>query len=377
MVITKLLRGSSNTLPVFFKDASGLPVVLSTPPSFSFNDFTNAVLVTGTCVQDSVDHSKWTATFTVPSGAAITQDEDTVYSLTFNASLPDNTTRQVTRLYEVIESDFLVINNNIPLLTTSDSAFSDILQITYPFEVESYTVSIRSVTGSGFKTYDLVEDPTVYASNQRYNVYKFTSTDTISDITTNNNVGGDLQVVWHYAVDGQNYVKINPIYVINALGFSMIQDLRMILDRYKFVDIDPNFQWKDYELLHFVIKGVQRINSSNPPTTFDVTNVPVSLTYAIGQAALVEACKSWFLAEGMRAFEFQGQDVSLNIDRTNYIQTIMDTANSWLDNNLRDLKQSIAVQSAYGSRAIATISLSPTSNFPGLQSRYWPASRLL
>jgi hypothetical protein len=377
MFINKLLRGSSNTVAVYFKDNNNLPLVLSSPPTFSFNDFEGSLLVSGLCIQDNLDSSKWTATFTVPSQATITTSETTAYSLNFTAALPNNTTKQISRLYEVAESNFLVVNNNIPLVTTSDSLFTDLLQITYPFQVSQYTVALRTDLNYIFQTFPTITNPSVYASNQKYNIYRFDSNQILSAITNTSNVGGNLQVVWSYVVSGITYTKINPIYIVNALGFSMMQDLRMILDKYQFVDLDPNLQWRDYELLHFVIKGVQRINSTNPPTMFDLSNVPVSMTYAVGQAALVEACKSWFLAEAERAFDFQGQDISLNIDRTNYIQTIMDNANSWLESNLPSLKQSIAVQAAYGSRAIATISLSPTSNFPGLQTRYWPASRLL
>ena len=377
MFINKLLRGSTKTLPVYFKDSSGAPIVLSSPPTFTFTDFSNTIIVTGICAQDNVDASKWTASFTVPTQVPLTVEEDTAYTLTFSATLPNNTTRQLSRLYEVAEQDFLVLNNNLPIVTTSESYFSDILQITYPFQVSKYTVSLRNDVGYVFRTFAEVNNPSVYASNQKYNVYKFDSGESITSICNSGVVGGNLQVVWNYVVSGQNYVKINPIYIINAVGFSLIQDLRAVLDKYRFMDLDPRLQWHDYELLHFVIKGVQRINATNPPTTFDLTTVPASIHYAVGQAALVEACKSWFLAEAQRTFTFQGQDISLSIERTQYIQTIMDQASSYLSENLRELKQSIAIQGAYGSRAITTISLSPTANFPGLQTRYWPATRLL
>jgi hypothetical protein len=376
MFINKLLRGSTNSLPAYFKDSAGLPITLSTPPIFTFTDANNDVIVTGLCAQDNVDASKWIATFTIPTQVTVTIDEETAYTLTFTASLPNNTTKQISRLYEVAEQNFAVVNNNIPLVVTSDSYFADLLQISYPFQVSRYTVALRNDIGAVFKTYDPVINPTVYATNQKYNIYRFGTNDSLADITNSIRVGGNLQVIWQYVVNGNNYTKINPIYIINAQGFALIQDLRMVLDKYRFVDLDPNLQWHDYELLHFVIKGVQRINATNPPTTFDVTTIPASITYAVSQAALVEACKSWFLAEAQRAFEFQGQDISLTIDRTNYIQTVLDQANSWLDNNLRDLKQSIAIANAYGGRATTTISLSPTANFPGLQSRYWPAARL-
>lgn len=372
MNINKLLRGQSYTLPVYFKNSSGLPIVLASPPSFSFNDFDNAVLVTGLCVQDNVDSSKWTATFTVPTGVTLTTNDETAYTLTWTANLPNNTNKQVSKQFEVAEENFTVVDNNIPILTTADSIFGDFLQIPNPFTTTKYNISLRTDMGNVLVNFADVEDPDVFASSAKYNVYQFLANDTLGNIVDIQGIAGNIQAVWKYVVNGITYTKINPVYILNALGFSMVQNLRMTVDRYKFIDLDPNLQWKDYELLHFVITGVQRINASNPPTQFDITTLPASLTYAVGQAALVEACRAWFLAEGMRAFEFQGQDVSLNIDRTQYIQTVMDSANSWLDSNLRDTKMSAAILASSGSRALATVSYSPTSNFPGMASRYWP-----
>lgn len=376
MFINKLLRGSTNTLPVYFKDNSGLPIVLANAPTFKFTDFTNSIIVTGLCVQDNVDASKWTATFTIPSQIPLTTNDETAYTLSFTANLPNNTTKELSKLFEVAEQNFLVVNDNIPIITTGENFFSDILQITYPFTVSSYSVTLRNNIERIFKTFPIVTNPSILTSTSQYNFYRFNSNETLSAITNSTIVGGNLQAVWTYTVNGNNYTKINPIYIVNAAGFDLLMDLRMVLDKYKFTDLDPRLQWQDFELLHFVIKGVERLNATNPPTSYDLTNIPIAAKYAVQQAAIVEACKAWFLAEGQRAFEYQGQDISLNVDRTAYIQTIMDQCNSWLSENLLATKQSLAVAGAYGSRAITTISLSPTSNFPGLQARYWPASRL-
>lgn len=376
MFINKLLRGSTNSLPVYFKDTNGLPIVLATPPQFIFSDFNNATIISGLCVQDNVDPSKWVATFTIPNQVTVTTNEETAYTLTFNASLPNNTTKQISKLFEVAEQNFLVINENIPIVTTADSIFTDMLQITYPFTVSSFKVSLRNDIDRIFKTFDEVQNPQVFSSNQYYNVYRYNSNQIISSIMQTQLVGGVVQAVWEYVVNGNPFTKINPVYIVNAAGYAFINDLRMVLDKYKFVDLDPRLQWQDAELLHFVVKGVERLNASNPPTAYDLTKVPIAAKYAVYQGALVEACKAWFLAEGQRTFEYQGQDISLNVDRTQYISKIQDDANAWLSENMRELKQSLAVQNAMGTRATATISLSPTSNFPGLQARYWPASRL-
>lgn len=377
MLTNRLFRNNSVTLHTFFKDDSGNPIVLASPVQFTFRDFGNDILASGICIQDGLDTSKWSATFTIPSAAPLTIDDQTSYSLTYTASLPNNTNREITRLYEVVEDKFVVVNNNMPIVITADDLFTDALQITVPFTVGSYTIKLTDNAGSLLHQFAPVVAPAITSTDGNYNLYVFQSNTTLGSIIDIGNNAGSLQVYWSYVVNGMTYNKINPIYILNAGGFQLINNLRMTVDRYKFVDLDPNLVWKDYELLHFVLQGILRINSSNPPTAYTMVTLPTALIYPVSQAALVEACRAWYLAEGMRAFDFQGQAVTLNIDRTQYIQAVMDQANNWLDANMSAIKTSVQVASSMGSRAVATISLSPTSNFPGLQSRYWPASRLL
>lgn len=366
MIFNKLLKNKVYNVPAYFKDTvQNLPLVLATPVQFTVRDFNNILIVSGICVQDTIDTGKWTATFTIPTSSPSTIAEDSYYSLTYTASLPNNTNRETVRLFEVQDDKIEILNEGQPLVLTTAMPLKDNLLISTPYTVDEYTISLRDATGAVLYTDGPWINPTIYRSNENYNIYVFQSTTIIQDILNSSTAPGNLFVEWNYKVAGESYLKINPVYILNIHGYNLINDLRMIIDKAKIVDIDPNMVWRDYELLHFVLKGIQRINGSNPPSNFDINNLPTALDYAVSKAALVELFQSWYLALGQKAFDFQGQDIQLNVDITSFIQTMMDQANSWLDNNLKDTKTSVIVAMSRGARGFTTISLSPTSNLVG------------
>lgn len=376
MLITKLLKNKVYNIPNYFRDTQNLPIVLATPVNFTVRDFNNILISSGICSQDTIDTSKWTATFTIPTSAPNTIDENSLYTLTYTADLPNNTSKEVSRLFEVQDDIFQVLNESVPLVLTIDMPLKDNLLITQPFTVDSYSVTLRTDDGNILWNDGPFVNPSVYLTNSNYNIYVYQSTSLMSAILNSNQAPGNLQIEWNYVVNGQNYLKINPVYILNSKGFSLVTDLRMTIDKARIVDIDPNMVWRDHEFLHFVLKGIQRINASNPPSTFDINTIPTSLFYAVSQAAIVELCKSWYIALGQKSFDFQGQDIQLNIDLTQYIQTLMDQSNSWLSESLKDTKTSVMVNAATGAKGFTTISVSPSTNLPGYYNRLWPFLQL-
>ena len=64
----------------------------------------------------------------------------------------------------------------------------------------------------------------------------------------------------------------------------------------------------------------------------------------------------------MRAFEFTGASVTLNVDRTEYIKTKMDEIGNWLDNNLTKIKTLLTRQTS-GNAALSIQISSVTNGF--------------
>lgn len=58
----------------------------------------------------------------------------------------------------------------------------------------------------------------------------------------------------------------------------------------------------------------------------------------------IEALRAQYLAEGEKAFDFQGQAISLNVDRTQYYQGMADAIQQGLSDSVRDYKKNLQIK---------------------------------
>ena len=143
----------------------------------------------------------------------------------------------------------------------------------------------------------------------------------------------------------------------------IVNNMRRYLDKARNFDIDPSLRWTDAELIHFVTVGLNRFNIALPTVTnYTISNFPGNYIYVIEKCAEHEALNALYLAEGMRAFDFTGASVTLNMDRTSYIQTKMDEIGGWLDNNLTKIKTLLTRQTS-GNAALSIQISSVTNGF--------------
>lgn len=110
-------------------------------------------------------------------------------------------------------------------------------------------------------------------------------------------------------------------------------------------------------------------------TTFDMTNSQSMIREFFLRYTEVALLQAQYLLEGEKAFNFSGQAISLDIDRSQYYQTLADTLKSSLDNDVKPLKQnlikkgisggdgSLSGMSSIGSTGLVGISISPASSY--------------
>lgn len=66
------------------------------------------------------------------------------------------------------------------------------------------------------------------------------------------------------------------------------------------------------------------------------------------QCAELGALEAQYLAEGEKAFDFSGSAISLNVDRTGFLETMASNIRSNLDNNLKPIK-TVMIEKGYTS----------------------------
>ena len=83
-------------------------------------------------------------------------------------------------------------------------------------------------------------------------------------------------------------------------------------------------------------------------TNFTMTNAKGIIREYWLLCSEMGALEAQYMAEGEKAFDFSGAAISLNVDRTGMLQTMIDSIKGNLDQNLKPIKQ-VMTQKGYTS----------------------------
>jgi hypothetical protein len=172
-----------------------------------------------------------------------------------------------------------------------------------------------------------------------------------------------------------------------ALAMSHIEDF---LNKSRIENVIPELEYTDGDLVGYLERGLNLFNTIAVQTSFNGTNMqgPIMDNWLI--CASYWALGAQLLAEGSLAFDFSGQGVSLNVDRTPQLEAALGRIESRIQDTVLPFKKLLGQQGILGGDGSAgagnlrnpynsgTLSLinSPTtrvngwSNFVGLKGRY-------
>lgn len=367
------VRGQSATAETYFKNSDGLPLAPgASSATYEVRDFSNNLIVSGNGAQDSDDSSHWTATFNIPLTAPVSEGGDK-YSITWR--LKESTNKE----YFLLVAEGEPPPKDVSVAMMENTFFKD--TICLPMMPTNLTIEIRDIKGE--RIYPECQPQTnihtsienvlfpaadVDTSNPRYigsNYYfDFYEPHLIPDLVAGSYGANPYIIIWNYDLPTSlGNIEIHPLYVLNTKAFKYINDLKMSLDKARVEEFDKSLGFSTTDLAHYVLSGIQRINVSEPQLTFfNLNTMPDEFSYLVNKSALCEAYHSAYLAEALKSFEFTGQSTTLNVDRTQYYQVLMDGVNSYLENAIKGAKR-IYFRSGAGSRfGLGTLSISMTPN---------------
>jgi len=149
-----------------------------------------------------------------------------------------------------------------------------------------------------------------------------------------------LSVVWSYDT---NQIESSAMYLINPSILQAARDLESFLNK-ALIDtgIDPSTTFSTVDMIRHLRVGADIFNSVARPTTFTMTNAASGVRQYWLMYAAIDACRSQYLAEGMKAFNFSGQTVSLDIDRSPFWDSMSQQLQSQADQYVKPFKDNLA-----------------------------------
>lgn len=151
-------------------------------------------------------------------------------------------------------------------------------------------------------------------------------------------------VIWKYrsSNSGPYNMETAPCFVVTPSMMSAYSDVVKFLNR-SYIDsnIAPGTELDPVSVMSYLRMGMDMFNGAVVPTTFTMQNAQGGIRAFWLNYSMVYAARSQYLAEGMKAFQYSGQVVNLDIDRTPYWEQIASSLEAQITDQITNFKSNL------------------------------------
>lgn len=192
-----------------------------------------------------------------------------------------------------------------------------------------------------------------------------------------------FSIIWSYANGGQPSREIGKVFVVNPSILMAAEDLQDEINKARsHLGYKPVFSTE--EMLTYLRIGADRFNGYANVTKFTMTNATGPVRAFWLSFSKIVALRSQYMAEGEAAFDFQGQSVSLQVDRTQFYETLASAEENAINDPARQFKAILSKRGQiagdgnvdptalnFGAIACVGVGLSPVSNLRPFSLPTW------
>lgn len=144
--------------------------------------------------------------------------------------------------------------------------------------------------------------------------------------------------------------QISRLFMVNASIHQATEDMRAMINKAATtIAHRADMIFTVPALLAFLRIGRDGFNGAHGMfTAFTMTNAQGPVRYFWLKYAEIHALRSQFLAEGEKVFNFSGQAISLDVDRTQYYSQLADNWQAVLDAEVKPVKQNLIKKGILG-----------------------------
>lgn len=160
-----------------------------------------------------------------------------------------------------------------------------------------------------------------------------------------------LSAVWRYTLPGVDapLVENSSLWMVNPSIMTAMKDVDAFVNRV-YIDsgINPGTTFTPVDLVRHLRKGMDSFNSYIRPTNFTMVNAQGGIRQMWQMLSIIDACRTQYLVEGAKAFNFAGQAVTLDVDRTQFWDNVANQLQQEVDSNIKMLKDNLAKMGIVG-----------------------------
>jgi hypothetical protein len=157
------------------------------------------------------------------------------------------------------------------------------------------------------------------------------------------------QVIWKYWAStnaGVVFQESADLFIINPSIMNAVNDVKDKINKARTTLYGhPDLLYPNAVIMTWLRRGADAFNGAYGQfTAFTMTNAlgPIREFWLL--EAELSAIQSQYLAEGEKAFDFQGGAISLEVDRTQYLQEAANAINQTLDQQLKLIKTNLIIK---------------------------------
>lgn len=174
-------------------------------------------------------------------------------------------------------------------------------------------------------------------------------------------------ISWKYRDSGVSPMNRETarLYLMNPSMLAAIQDIKQSVAKARSTTM--GFEDTSFDVptvASWLRRGRDEFNSiGGLITSFTMTNAKDGIREYWLRYSEVAMLRAQALAEGEKAFDFQGQSISLNVDRTQYYQSAADSLQSALDQQVIPFKKTLSIRGNTGGDGSGAGNVSAVSSF--------------
>lgn len=306
----------------------------------------------------------------IPSNVTPT-GPDTSYQLRWLLSIPEHTDEVQTESIEVLGAQTFALG-----AADSVEMYGDTVTISFASPKIYDTVAVELYSDNSLlHTLPVTSAPVRVSSGYLYNVSFDSTILGAADLVP-------YTVSWKYSnsnTPAQVYRETARLFLLNASLSMAVEDARARVSKARTTLLGTDDTLFDTPtIITWLRRGADDFNAHTLYTYFTMTNATGGIRSAWLNCAEVAMLRAQGLLEGEKAFDFTGQAISLNVDKTQHYTSLADALQAQIDSVVPGMKKNLAMRGVTGGDGNATgainrgrvgISLHQASPFP--RRNYW------
>lgn len=155
------------------------------------------------------------------------------------------------------------------------------------------------------------------------------------------------QVQWKFwDVPNRIFREASTLWIVNSSIVQAVEDVKSKVNKARQTLYGtPDSQFPSTEIMKWLRRAMDAFNGSYGVLTgFTMTNAMGSVREYWLMYAEKMALEAQYLLEGEKAFQFQGAAISLDVDRTSYLDSMAGKLQAILDNEVKPFKQNLIIK---------------------------------